>query len=102
MEQKDCFNIFTKRNVLNFTLSSHIYKNGDMDLSSTGNDVTNPLPSVAKLVDTGNGDEEEEDDSLNRCDNVYHMIPKVCTYFHLKFHLNRCDNVYHLILKVLR
>jgi hypothetical protein len=41
-----------------------------MDLSSTGNDVTNPLPSVAKLVDTGNGDEEEEDDSLNRCDNV--------------------------------
>ena len=59
-----------------FSLSSQIYKNGDMDLSSTGNDVTNPLPSVAKLVDTGNGDEEEEDESLNRFDKVYHLIPK--------------------------
>jgi hypothetical protein len=42
--------------------SSHIFKNGDMDLS--GNEVSNPLPSVAKLVDTGAGDDDD--------DNAYH------------------------------
>ena len=47
--------------------SSHIFKNGDMDLSGGGkSDVANPLPNVAKLVDTGNGDEDEDDESSNR------------------------------------
>ena len=58
-------------------LSSHIFKNGDMDLSLGGKfDVANPLPNVAKLVDTGNGDEDEDDESSNRSQTFLNIIGK--------------------------
>ena len=36
-----------------------------MDFTGSA-DISNPLPSVAKLVDTGNGDEDEESDTRRR------------------------------------
>jgi hypothetical protein len=69
-----------------FLLSSHIFKNGDMDLSLGGTvDVANPLPNVAKLVDAGNGDEDEDDESANRFHSHFtHFIGKRKIVFNIK------------------
>jgi hypothetical protein len=47
--------------------SSHIFKNGDMDsVLSKSNELGNPLPSVAKLVDRSGSDDDYDEEGSSR------------------------------------